>query len=68
MGANSKANRDLIVAANASLQLNPNMIVAGHTYAIPAAGRSPAPTVAAVAPAVPATAEHRRHGRHATAD
>jgi nucleoid-associated protein YgaU len=36
LGANNKANREAIVAANPSLQSNRNLIVAGRTYAVPA--------------------------------
>ena len=35
MGANTKANRDLIVKANPSLQANPNKVVMGDSYNIP---------------------------------
>jgi nucleoid-associated protein YgaU len=35
MGGNTKANRDAIVAANPSLQQNPDRIIAGRTYLIP---------------------------------
>jgi LysM repeat protein len=35
MGANTKANRDLIVKANPSLQVNPNKVVMGDSYNIP---------------------------------
>jgi len=35
MGANTKANRDAIINANASLKQNANLIVAGHAYNIP---------------------------------
>src|SRR5690606_17056151 len=34
-GANTRANRDLIVRANPSLKDNPNLIIAGRTYLIP---------------------------------
>jgi nucleoid-associated protein YgaU len=54
MGANTKANRDAIAKANSSLQQDPNKIIAGRTYVIPAA---PAPTGAvatdSTAPPVP---------------
>ena len=43
MGAPSKANIAAIIAANASLQQNPNLIIAGHTYNIPVGGNSAAP-------------------------
>ena len=42
LGSGSKANRDLIVKANPSLQANENMIIAGKTYQIPAEGKAPA--------------------------
>jgi nucleoid-associated protein YgaU len=42
MGASTKANRDAIVAANPTLQQNPNLIVAGRTYVIPPGGSTPA--------------------------
>jgi hypothetical protein len=60
MGASTKANRDAIVAANPSLQQNPNLIVAGRTYIIPGAAptastQQPAPTpVTPVTPVTPA--------------
>jgi nucleoid-associated protein YgaU len=38
MGANTKANRDAIIAANPSLKDDPNKIIAGRTYLIPASG------------------------------
>jgi LysM repeat protein len=51
LGSGSKANRDLIIKANPSLQANENMIIAGKTYQIPAAGKTiaKAKTVAAAA-------------------
>jgi len=54
MGGNTKANRDAIIAANASLQKNPDVIVAGKTYIIPVSGNSAASAVATQAPAQPA--------------
>jgi nucleoid-associated protein YgaU len=44
LGANNKANREAIVAANPSLQSNRNLIVAGRVYAVPVMtnGRTPA--------------------------
>ena len=43
LGANNKANREAIVAANPSLQSNRNLIVAGRAYTVPtAAGGHPA--------------------------
>ena len=57
MGANTKANRDAIVKANPSLRDDPNKIIAGKTYVIPAAAAvaseapvAPAETVAQVPP------------------
>jgi nucleoid-associated protein YgaU len=59
MGANSKANRDAIVAANPSLKQNPDRIIVGRTYIIPTPGAAPAnpnggaiqsPAVATVTP------------------
>ncbi len=53
MGGNTSANRDALINANPSLKADPNKIIAGRTYVIPAAGSSapaapaPAPTVAA---------------------
>jgi nucleoid-associated protein YgaU len=38
MGANTKANRDAIIAANPSLRDNPNKVIVGRTYIIPSAG------------------------------
>jgi nucleoid-associated protein YgaU len=40
-GSNSKALRDAIVAANPSLKDNPNRILVGQTYTIPAVTESP---------------------------
>ena len=60
LGANSKANREAIVRANASLQQNPDKIVEGRTYLIPVAVAAPAAVPAnpvAVAPAAPAPVE-----------
>ena len=37
LGANTKANREAIVRANASLQQNPDKIIEGRTYLIPVA-------------------------------
>ena len=56
-GANTKANRDAIVAANPSLQQNANMVVVGRTYVIPVAGGSATPQAAAPAPAPAPVAE-----------
>jgi LysM repeat protein len=53
MGGNTKANRDAIIAANASLQKNPDVIVAGKTYIIPVGNNSATPAVATQPPAQP---------------
>jgi nucleoid-associated protein YgaU len=59
MGADTKANRDAIIKANPSLTENPDMIIAGRTYAIPVVG-APAlppgqtPTAGGRQPNVPA--------------
>jgi Tfp pilus assembly protein FimV len=55
LGSGSKANRDLIVKANPSLQANENMIIAGKTYQIPAAHKASAKADATVASADSAT-------------
>jgi nucleoid-associated protein YgaU len=55
MGKSSKANIDAIVAANPTLQQNPNLVVAGRSYNIPATAKAaptPAPTPAPVEPAI----------------
>jgi LysM repeat protein len=54
MGSNTKANREAIIAANVSLQANPNMVIVGRAYIIPAAGAAPgAPATAIAQPAAP---------------
>jgi LysM repeat protein len=59
LGADTKANRDAIVACNPTLQKNPDIIVMGRTYVIPAAPTAslapvdPAKTQAAPAPTAP---------------
>ncbi|HET6246131.1 MAG TPA: hypothetical protein VFE47_00385 [Tepidisphaeraceae bacterium] len=35
LGANTKANRDAIIALNPSLQQNPNLLIVGKTYRLP---------------------------------
>ena len=40
LGSNTKANRDLIVAANRTLAADPNKIIVGHTYAIPVTSKT----------------------------
>jgi nucleoid-associated protein YgaU len=56
LGANTKANRDIILKANPSLQSDPNRIIVGRTYLIPgsAAAQPTPPAVAAADPATPA--------------
>ena len=50
LGSNSKANRDLIVAANRTLAADPNKVIVGHTYSIPVLGKTAArPQVQAAA-------------------
>jgi LysM repeat protein len=45
LGSNTKANRELIINANPSLKANPDMIIVGKTYTIPAPGAAtPAPS------------------------
>jgi nucleoid-associated protein YgaU len=65
MGANTRANRAAIIAANPSLQKDPNRVIVGETYTIPGVAtaaapapassdvdaQTPAPTEVAVAPA-----------------
>jgi LysM repeat protein len=55
LGSGSKANRDLIVKANPSLEANENMIIAGKTYQIPGAGKAPAKVKTIVAASDDAT-------------
>lgn len=50
LGADTKGNRDLIIAANDLLKKDPTKIVVGKTYRIPVKA-APAPTEVAVAPA-----------------
>ncbi|MCC7349272.1 MAG: LysM peptidoglycan-binding domain-containing protein [Phycisphaerales bacterium] len=50
MGANTKANREAIIRANPSLQADPNRVVAGRTYLIPA---SPTQNAQSTPPASP---------------
>lgn len=52
LGANTKINRDLIIKANPTLQSNPDRIIVGQSYIIPAA----AAPVAAAAPSGSAAA------------
>jgi nucleoid-associated protein YgaU len=52
MGGNTKANRDAIIRANPSLQRNPDVVVVGQTYVIPATATPAArPAAAPVASA-----------------
>jgi len=53
LGANTKANRDAIVKANPTLAGDPDKIVVGHSYVIPAI--SAAPTPGPASPAAPST-------------
>jgi nucleoid-associated protein YgaU len=51
MGGNTKANREAIIAANATLKQNPNNVVVGKAYTIPAVKpATPAPAVADTTP------------------
>jgi nucleoid-associated protein YgaU len=56
LGSASKANREAIVRANPSLQQNPDKIVAGRTYFLPAPVTPTAPDAAA-GPATPQAAD-----------
>jgi hypothetical protein len=49
MGSNSKANREAIIKANPSLQKNPEIVVEGRKYTIPAAAPA-APTASGSSP------------------
>jgi nucleoid-associated protein YgaU len=55
-GSASKANRDVIVAANPSLKQDPNRLLAGQSYIIPTLA-SAAPAAQAVAKEAPAKTE-----------
>src|SRR5688572_19141440 len=49
LGGNTKTNRELIVRANPSLQADPNKVIVGKTYMIPAApGEAPGPVASAM--------------------
>ena len=52
LGGNTKANRDAIIRANASLQQNPDRIIEGRTYLIPVATVAPTAPAAATTPVV----------------
>jgi nucleoid-associated protein YgaU len=55
LGGDTKANRDAILAVNPTLQKNPDIIVLGRTYVIPAAPTaSVAPAQLPTTPAAPA--------------
>lgn len=54
LGADTKTNRDLIIAANDVLKKDPTKIVVGKTYRIPLKA-TPAPTEVAIAPATQPT-------------
>jgi len=56
LGANTKANREAIVRANATLQQNPDRIIEGRTYLIPAPPAANSGTPVAAAPAAPSPA------------
>jgi phage tail protein X len=53
MGGNTKANRDAIVRANPSLAANPDMLIVGKTYRIPAPANAQASAQAPVQPMQP---------------
>lgn len=57
LGSSTKANRDAILRANPSLQRNPDLVVEGRKYKVPASiGRAPAAANAAAgATAIPET-------------
>ncbi len=56
LGSDSKANRDAIIACNPTLQKNPDIIVLGRTYVIPAAPTaSVAPAPLPTTPSLPTT-------------
>jgi hypothetical protein len=49
-GGNQKVNRDAVINANPSLQQNPDRVIAGKTYQMPAQASAPAPVAPAPAP------------------
>jgi len=55
-GGDRKANRDAVINANASLQSNPDRLLAGTTYDIPANASAPAITVPVAAQPAPVVA------------
>lgn len=53
MGADTKSNRDALIAANPTLQANPNLVVAGRSYVIPgAASQQPKQPASPSTPAI----------------
>jgi hypothetical protein len=57
-GGNLKVNRAAVINANPALQADPDRLIAGQTYEIPANAAAPAPVAAPVVPVpVPAAAE-----------
>jgi nucleoid-associated protein YgaU len=57
LGKDTPANRDAIIAANPSLQKNPDLIIEGRTYLIPQAGESASTPTKAPADSASATAK-----------
>jgi nucleoid-associated protein YgaU len=55
MGGNTKANRDAILNANPALKENPDRVIVGRTYVIPAAPRANPPAAAPIVQAQEAT-------------
>ena len=53
MGANSKANRDAIIKANASVGPDGSKVIVGHTYIVPGAAAQPTNPTPSVATAPP---------------
>ena len=51
LGGNTKANRDAIIKANPSMTPDGHLVIAGHTYLIPAVAGAPAPAPASNTPA-----------------
>lgn len=58
LGGNTKANRDAIIAMNASLKENPNNVTVGKTYMIPAKAATATSARPATPPAAPAEQHH----------
>jgi nucleoid-associated protein YgaU len=54
LGANTKANRDLIIAANPSLKDNPDKIIVGRTYMIPTSAAAASAVATNTTPPAPA--------------